>query len=87
MNRPIASGSDIFLPLPLSAASPDSQSRRVAILICSIRGAGSTGVQFSFDNFCIWCVYLALWRNQDPGCIYGMFPMAERRIEVVYHLL
>lgn len=44
MDRPIACGSDIFLPLPLSAASPDSQSRRVAILICSIRGAGSTGV-------------------------------------------
>lgn len=47
MNRPIACGSDIFLPLPLSAASPDSQSRRVAILICSIRGAGSTGVSGS----------------------------------------
>lgn len=46
-NRPIASGSDIFLPLPLSAGSPDSQSRRVAILICSIRGAGSTGVSNS----------------------------------------
>lgn len=44
MNRPIASGSDIFLPLPLSAASPDRQSRRVAILMCSIRSAGSTGV-------------------------------------------
>lgn len=47
MNRPIACGSDIFLSLPLSAASPDSQSRPVAILICSIRGAGSTGVSSS----------------------------------------
>lgn len=47
MNRPIACGSDIFLPLPLWAASPDSQSGRVAILICSIRGAGSTGVSGS----------------------------------------
>lgn len=47
MDRPIACGSDIFLPLPLSAASPDSQSGRVAILICSIRGAGSTGVSSS----------------------------------------
>lgn len=44
MDRPIACGSDIFLPLPLSAASPDGQSRRVAILMCSIRGADSTGV-------------------------------------------
>lgn len=44
VNRPIAYSSDIFLPLPLLAASPDSQSRRVAILICSIHGAGSTGV-------------------------------------------
>lgn len=47
MNRPIACGSDIFLSLPLSAASPDGQSRRVAILICSIRSAGSTGVSGS----------------------------------------
>lgn len=44
MNRPIACGSDIFLPLPLLAGSSHSQSRRVAILMCSIRGADSTGV-------------------------------------------
>lgn len=39
VNRPIASGSDIFLPLPLLAGSSHSQSRRVAILICSIHRA------------------------------------------------
>lgn len=86
MNRPIACGSDIFLPLPLSAASPNCQSRRVAILICSIRGAGSTGVSgsvlitFASGAYILPCEEIKI---QVVG-IYGMFPMAERRIQEVY---
>lgn len=85
MDRPIACGSDIFLALTLLAASPDCQSRRVAILdMFYSRRWQYWCVRFSSDYFCIWCVYLAPWKNQDPGCIYGMFLIAERRIQEVY---
>jgi len=78
-----------FLPLPLSAGSSHSQSRRVAILICSIRGAGSTGVSGSVlitfaSGACIWpcgkikiqvaSMECSLWRKGVfRGCIHLVY--------------
>lgn len=86
MERPIACGSDIFLPLSLSAASPDSQSRPVAILICSIHGAGSTGLSSSFASGAyIWpCGKIEI---QLPSMECSPWRKGEFRrcIHLVYH--
>lgn len=90
MDRPIACGSDIFLPLPLSAASPDRQSRRVAILICSIRGAGSTGVSSSVlttfaSGAYIWPCGKIKIQVASMECSRWRKDVFRRCIHLVYH--
>lgn len=90
VNRPIASSSDIFLPLPLSAASPDCQSRRVAILICSIRSAGSTGVSGSVlitfaSGVYIWPCGEIKIQVASMECSPWRKDVFRRFIHLVYH--
>lgn len=90
MNRPIACGSDIFLPLPLLAGSSHSQSRRVAILICSIRGAGSTGVSGSVlitfaSGAYIWPCGEIKIQVASMECSLWRKDVFRRFIHLVYH--
>lgn len=90
MNRPIACGSDIFLPLPLLAGSSHSQSRGVAILICSIRSAGSTGVSgsvlitFASGAYTLPCGEIKI-QVASMECSLWQKGRFRRCIHLVYH--